>query len=241
MSKKLSESEVGKLAQELETKTPQEVIGWAVDKFADSVALATSFVAEDVVLTDMLSKIKGDAKLFTLDTGRLNEETYELWDAIEKKYNIKVNAYHPKTLDVEKLLAEKGPYSFRQSVENRRECCTIRKVEPLSRALVGADAWITGLRRGQSVTREGIKKIEVDEANGLIKVNPLADWSVDQVWDYIKENDVPYNRLHDKGYASIGCEPCTRAIAKGEDLRKGRWWWEDPDTKECGLHGYCKV
>lgn len=237
----MNEKEVGRAASALEEKSPQEVIDWALKKFGGKIALASSFGAEDVALTDMLVRLKPDAKIFTLDTGRLNEETYEVWDRLEKKYGITITAYHPDGKKIEALLKQKGPYSFRQSVDERRQCCGLRKVEPLRRALSGLDAWITGLRRSQSVTRADIRKIEVDKANGgILKVNPLADWSEKKLWDYIKKNGVPYNRLHDRGYPSIGCEPCTRAVAPGEDVRSGRWWWENPETKECGLHGTCR-
>lgn len=236
----MDEEGIRKAAEEFRSKTPQEVLEWAISKFKDKIALASSFGAEDVVLTDMLVRIKPGARIFTLDTGRLNEETYDVWDKIQKKYKIKVEAYYPDTSEVGVLVREKGPYSFRESIENRRECCGVRKIEPLKRALGGLDAWITGLRRSQSVTRAEIEKVEWDEQNKIVKINPLVDWSEEYVWNYIRENNVPYNKLHDNGYPSIGCEPCTRAVKAGEDVRAGRWWWENPETKECGIHGVCR-
>ncbi|MBU4436638.1 MAG: phosphoadenylyl-sulfate reductase, partial [Candidatus Altiarchaeota archaeon] len=185
---------------------------------------------------DILVKIKPDATIFTLDTGRLNEETYDVMERVRKKYNINIKSYSPDTEEVEKLEREDGFYSFRDSIDARRQCCNIRKVQLLKRAMSGLDAWITGLRREQAVTRTELKKIEYDEGNNIVKLNPIADWTQEEVWNYIKENDVPYNALHDKGFLSIGCSPCTRAIKEGEDVRAGRWWWENPEQKECGLH-----
>ena len=228
---------VSKLNADFASKTPQELLSWALSEFHPKIALASSFGAEDVALIDMLVKIKPDTRVFTLDTGRLNEETYEVMDRVRQKYKITVVSYFPDFRAVEKLEKEKGFYSFRASVDNRVECCGIRKVEPLKRALEGLRAWVTGLRHEQSVTRTAVQRFETDEAHGgILKLNPLVDWATEQVWDYIRKNGVPYNRLHDQGYASIGCAPCTRAVKPGEDIRAGRWWWESPDHKECGLH-----
>lgn len=222
--------------QEFEKKTAEALLKWALEKFPKTV-LASSFGAEDVVLIDMLVKLNPKARIFTLDTGRLNEETYDVMERIRRKYKISIESYFPDAAKVESLERAKGFYSFRDSIENRKECCGIRKVEPLNRALKGVDGWITGLRREQAVTRTDVKKIEKDETHGgILKFNPLADWTEKQVWDYIKTNQVPYNALHDAGYPSIGCAPCTRAIKPGEDVRAGRWWWENPEHKECGLH-----
>jgi len=231
----MTNEDIEKSADDLEGKSAQEVLEWAIGKYP-KIALASSFGAEDVVLVDILVKIKPDATIFTLDTGRLNEETYDVMERVRKKYNISINSYFPDTDEVEKLEREKGFYSFRDSIDARRECCNIRKVQLLKRAMSGLDAWITGLRREQAVTRTELKKIEYDEGNNIIKLNPIADWTQEEVWNYIKENDVPYNALHDKGFLSIGCSPCTRAIKEGEDVRAGRWWWETPEQKECGLH-----
>ncbi len=217
-------------------KTAQEILQWAVDKYGDKIALASSFGAEDVVLIDMLCKITPTPHIFTLDTGRLNQETYALMDAIRDKYNIKIRVMFPDTIDVEKMVAEHGLNLFYKSVENRKNCCSIRKVAPLNRVLDGLDAWITGLRKEQTQNRADIAQIE--DATNPVKINPLADWSEEQVWEYIKQNDVPYNVLHDRGYPSIGCECCTRAVREGENPRAGRWWWERSaeGKKECGLH-----
>jgi len=222
---------------EFDRKTAEEVLKFALEKFGNKVALASSFGAEDVVLIDLMSKIDKNANIFTLDTKRLHKETYEVAERIKEKYGVKIKAYFPDKKKVEELERTKGLFSFRESIENRKECCNIRKVEPLKRALAGLDAWITGLRKDQVVTRANIHKIEIDEAhNKIIKFNPLADWTEKQVWSYIKKNDVPYNKLHDKSFPSIGCEPCTRAVKPGEDFRAGRWWWEKPEKRECGLH-----
>jgi len=234
---KLSKEDIEKLAEDFENKEPQEVLKSALDTFHPKLALSSSFSIEDVTLIDMLWKINPKFKVFTLDTGRLNQETYSLIDRIRTRYDVQVEVYYPNTAAVEKMVREHGMNLFYESVAHRRICCNVRKVEPLMRALKGLDAWITGLRREQSLTRTEVKKVEIDEAHGnIVKVNPLADWSNEQVWDYAKKNNVPYNTLYDKGYTSIGCEPCTRPIKPGEDIRAGRWWWESPDEKECGLH-----
>ncbi|MBI2082050.1 MAG: phosphoadenylyl-sulfate reductase [Deltaproteobacteria bacterium] len=228
---------VAEKAQEMEEKSAEEVLKWALQTYHPRIALASSFGAEDVVLIDIMVKINPKARIFTLDTGRLNPETYDVMDRVRERYGIKLEVMFPKWDTVEAMVREKGMNLFYDSIENRKECCGIRKVEPLNRALKGLDAWVTGLRREQSVTRTAVAKIEVDEAhNKMIKVNPIADWTKDQVWDYIKKNGVPYNKLHDAGYPSIGCAPCTRAVKPGENERAGRWWWENPETKECGLH-----
>ncbi|MCL5674837.1 MAG: phosphoadenylyl-sulfate reductase [Candidatus Omnitrophica bacterium] len=223
--------------EELESRNAEEIIRWAAEKFKDRVALASSFGLEDVVLIDIITKTAPPIKIFTIDTGRLHQETYDVMDKIKKRYNITINVYYPDTKSVEKMVSEEGLNLFYKSLELRHLCCNIRKVEPLNRALKNFDAWICGLRRQQAVTRTSIKKIEIDTAHdSIIKINPIADWSEKQVWEYIKKNNVPYNALHAKGYPSIGCVPCTRAIKPGEDIRAGRWWWESPDNKECGLH-----
>lgn len=234
----IATQELVQMAVELESKGAEEILKWALETFFPKIALASSFQCEESVLIDMMAKIRGkDFRVFTLDTGRLNEETYEVMERIRKKYNIQIESQFPDRDAVEKLEREKGLYSFRESIENRKECCNIRKVVPLNRMLSQLDAWITGLRREQAVTRTDTPKVEVDvPRKGLVKINPLIDWSNQQVWDYIQRNKVPYNKLHDMGYPSIGCSPCTRAIKPGEDIRAGRWWWEKPEQKECGLH-----
>jgi len=218
-------------------RTAPEIMQWALDEFGDQIALASSFGAGDVVLIDMLTRLSKQPRVFVLDTGRLHEATYEVMERIRDRYGIKLEMYSPQCEAVERLEREEGLYSFRRSLEARHACCFIRKVEPLGRAVSGLRAWITGMRREQSVTRTQAGAVENDPLHtGVVKVNPLIDWTTDQVWEYIHQQDVPYNALHDMGYPSIGCEPCTRAIQAGEHPRAGRWWWEDPEQKECGLH-----
>jgi phosphoadenosine phosphosulfate reductase len=232
MSKEL----VDKLNKELQNKSAQEVVEYFLKNYKYSSALSSSLAAEDQVLTDIILKKYKDAKIFTLDTGRLHPETYDVMDATNLKYNIKLDVYFPNLDDVQNLYKTQGVNGQYESIENRKTCCGIRKIEPLKRALKGLDIWFTGLRAAQSVTRTDMKLVEWDEGFNLIKVNPLILWSEDDVWDYIKENKVPYNKLHDKGFPSIGCAPCTRAVKEDEDIRAGRWWWENPEHKECGLH-----
>lgn len=220
---------------DLQSATAEQVLAWGLETFHPRIALASSFSIEDVVVIDMLARLKGDARVFTLDTGRLHEETYEVMEAIRRRYGITIETHFPERLEIERLERIKGLYSFRESIEDRKECCNIRKVVPLERALSGLDAWITGLRREQAVTRGELPKIEWQEPNRA-KLSPLADWSLKRVWDYVRINDIPYNKLYDRGFPSIGCSPCTRAVRPGEDLRAGRWWWERPEEKECGLH-----
>jgi phosphoadenosine phosphosulfate reductase len=189
----------------------------------------------------MMWRIDKNCRVFTLDTGRLNQETYELIDQVRGRYKVDVEVMFPDSAAVEKMVREKGINLFYHSIENRKLCCNLRKVEPLNRILKTLDGWITGLRRTQAVTRGDLKKVEIDLGHGgIVKLNPLADWTTQQTFDYLKANDVPKNRLHDLGYPSIGCEPCTRAVKPGEDERAGRWWWENPEQKECGLHVHAK-
>jgi phosphoadenosine phosphosulfate reductase len=201
-----------------------------------SAAFANSLGAEDMVLTDLIVKAKLPIEIFSLDTGRLPLETYDLMEALRKHYGLKLKIYFPQAEEVESFVRNHGINGFYDSVTLRKACCYARKVEPLKRALAGKRAWITGLRAQQAATRTGLPIREYDEGNGLEKFNPLTDWSEKEIWTYIKQNGVPYNALHDKFYPSIGCAPCTRAISPGEDVRAGRWWWENPETKECGLH-----
>jgi phosphoadenosine phosphosulfate reductase len=222
---------------QVERMAAEDVLRWAVDEYHPNIALASSFGAEDMVLLDMLATVAPHARIFTLDTGRLPQETYDLIDRVRMRYNIQIEVYFPQAALVEAMVREKGVNLFLNSVADRRQCCFVRKVEPLGRALNGLRAWITGLRREQSVTRTAIGKLERDEEHGGIwKVNPLADWTRDQVWEYIRRRHVPYNALHDRGYPSLGCACCTRAVKPGQDERAGRWWWENPEHKECGLH-----
>ena len=226
------------MAQQDELKTAEEILAWALGAFHPRVALASSFGAEDVVLIDMLVRIDPRARVFTLDTGRLHAETYAVMEAIRDRYGIAIEVMFPRSEAVEAMVREHGVNLFYRSVENRKRCCGVRKIEPLGRALAGLEAWITGIRRDQAVTRTDVGRVEIDAAHGgIVKVNPLADWTWEQVWDYIRSHDVPHNALHDQGYPSIGCAPCTRAVQSGEDLRAGRWWWEqEAAAKECGLH-----
>jgi phosphoadenosine phosphosulfate reductase len=238
MAQKLTPVQLEKLADEFETKSAQEVLKWALDTFGTRIALASSFGAEDVAVIDMMVKVdKNRTRVFTLETGRLNQETYDVMDAIRTRYGIQIEAFFPDQKEVEDMIRSKGMNLMYESVENRKLCCEIRKVHSLNRALSNLDGWITGLRRDQVATRSTTKKIEIDVVHGgILKLNPIADWSSDMVWDYIRKNNIPYNALHDKGFPSIGCEPCTRAVQPGEDPRAGRWWWENAAAKECGLH-----
>jgi phosphoadenosine phosphosulfate reductase len=203
---------------------------------AGRVVLASSLSVEDQVLTHLLCAVHARPRIFTLDTGRLFPETYETMERTMQRYGFRSEVLAPDTRELEEMVRMHGPNLFYRSVESRKLCCSVRKINPLRRVLSTADAWICGLRREQSVTRRSVDKIEWDEAFGLCKINPLIDWTQQQVWDYIRKNDVPYNALHDQGYPSIGCLPCTRGIEPGEDVRAGRWWWENPEHKECGLH-----
>ncbi len=222
---------------DFEKMTAQELLAWGLKEFGSKIALASSFGAEDVILIHMLQNIDKKARIFSLDTGRLPQATYDVMHEIQHKYSITLEVMFPDNQKVETMVRAKGMNSFYESIENRKECCNIRKVEPLKKVLSTCDAWITGLRRDQNVTRNAVAKVEIDKGfGGIWKLNPIAEWTSKMVWDYIKQHDVPYNKLHDKSYPSIGCEPCTRAIKPGEDERAGRWWWENPDSKECGLH-----
>ena len=213
-SKELAQS----LSADLENKTPQEILKFCLERFKGAIALSSSLGLEDQVLTDMVVKIDSGATIFTLDTGRLFPETYDLIDRTCSKYKVKIKVYFPNREDVEEMVNQKGINLFYHSVENRKECCRIRKLVPLKRAFQGLDAWICGLRRDQSVTRKDMQTVEWDETNGLIKINPLINWSEQDAWDYVNEHSVPVNPLHKKGYPSIGCLPCTRAIEPGEDV-----------------------
>lgn len=197
---------------------------------------ASSLAAEDMVITDLILKAGLPIQIFSLETGRLHPETLAVLGQIKARYNYSVTLYQPRAEAVDTYVASHGLNAFYDSVEMRRECCRIRKVEPLGRALAGNRAWITGQRRAQSSTRVELAIEEDDSAHGMTKFNPLAEWSEEDVWNFIRANDVPYNALHDQGFPSIGCAPCTRAVNPGEDVRAGRWWWENPDSKECGLH-----
>ena len=229
-------NEITQLNEEFANATPEALLGYFLDRYGSRIALSSSLSIEDQVLTDMICRLKPDARIFTLDTGRLFPETYNLIDQTAMHYGIRLEVFFPDCTEVEKLVADCGINGFYESLEKRKRCCRIRKLDPLERALRGLDAWICGLRREQSVTRSEMRAIEWDEAHGLLKINPLIDWHEEQVWEYIRRNHVPYNKLHEQGFPSIGCQPCTRAVKPGEDIRARRWWWESPDHKECGLH-----
>ncbi len=203
---------------------------------ADRLVLASSISVEDQVLTHLACDVHPQPRIFTLDTGRLFPETYETMERTMQRYGFRYEVLAPDTRELEEMVRSHGPNLFYRSVELRKLCCAVRKIHPLRRVLATADAWLCGLRREQSVTRRSVEKVEWDEAFGLCKINPLIDWTESQVWDYIRANGIPYNALHDQGYPSIGCAPCTRAVKPGDCLRAGRWWWENPEHKECGLH-----
>jgi phosphoadenosine phosphosulfate reductase len=203
----------------------------------ERLAIASSFGAEDVVLIDMLASLDPDPRVFTLDTGRLPQETYDLMDQVRRRYRIDIEVFVPDAPRVEAMVRAKGLNLFYESIENRSACCGVRKVESLERAIATLDGWVTGLRRDQIVTRVETAKIAPDPGHPAVwKIAPLADWTSERVWAYIREHDLPYNALHDRGYPSIGCAPCTRAVEPGEDERAGRWWWEQPEERECGIH-----
>lgn len=221
----------------LSSHTAEEAVLQSLANFGPSrIALASSFGAEDQVLTDMLVRANPSARIFTLDTGRNFQETYDTMQRSIERYHIRYEVCAPEASEIAELIAEDGPNLFYDSVEKRKSCCEVRKMRPLRKVLSTVDAWICGLRRDQSVTRNAVELVSQDAAFNIYKICPLFDWSEDQVWEYIKQNNVPYNSLHDQGFRSIGCAPCTRAVKPGEDVRAGRWWWESPEHKECGLH-----
>ncbi|MES3018977.1 MAG: phosphoadenylyl-sulfate reductase [Bacteroidota bacterium] len=224
------------LLQEIKGLGIVESLKLIADKYPGQVIFSTSFGWEDQVISHIIFKNDLPIKVFTLETGRLFPETYYVWNRTLEMYGKQIHAYYPNTQAVENMISTKGPSSFYESVENRKECCGIRKVEPLKRAVAGNSVWITGIRADQSMNREHMDNVEWDEGNQILKYHPIFDWTLDQVKEYIRENNIPYNPLHDKGFPSIGCAPCTRAVREGEDFRAGRWWWEDQSKKECGLH-----
>jgi len=227
---------IEQLNQQFEGQSPEAVIQYFLSEYSGKIALSSSLGIEDQVLTDMIVKADKSTRIFTLDTGRLFPETYSLIDKTNIKYDIHLEVLFPDYMEVEKMVKEEGINLFYKGIDQRKACCRVRKLDPLKRAFQGLEVWICGLRKEQSITRQAVQLIEWDENNGLIKLNPLIHFTEDQVWDYIKKNHVPYNKLHDQGFPSIGCQPCTRAVQPGEDIRAGRWWWENPDQKECGLH-----
>ncbi|MCX7986865.1 MAG: phosphoadenylyl-sulfate reductase [Bacteroidales bacterium] len=232
----MNKDEIEQLNERFSNSSPQEVLSYFMQLFENRIALASSLSIEDQVILHMMTQISKNVRVFTLDTGRLFPETYALIDETNRSLGIKIEVYFPDYQQVEKMVKEHGINLFYHSIENRKLCCQIRKIEPLKRALKGLEAWVCGLRKDQSVTRFYTQMVEWDDANQLLKINPLVNWSEKQVRDYVNQYNIPYNPLHDKGFPSIGCQPCTRAIKEGEDVRAGRWWWETPEHKECGLH-----
>ncbi len=232
----ISKEKIQELNANFEKRTPQEVLSYFLHEYKGRIALSSSLGIEDQALTHMVCNIDHSAKVFTLDTGRLFPETYSLIDRTNKHFGINIEVYFPESPKVEEMVRTKGINLFYDSIESRKECCKVRKIEPLKRAFQNLDVWICGLRKDQSITRFYSSMVEWDEPNGLLKINPLIKWTEKMVWEYIHVHHIPYNELHDKGFPSIGCQPCTRAVAAGEDIRSGRWWWEAPEHKECGLH-----
>lgn len=224
------------LKELIKDKSPIESLTLLANKYRDKIVFSTSLGYEDQVISHFIFSNQLPIEVFTLDTGRLFNETYSVLNSTLERYKTPIKVFHPQIRNVEKLVSEKGPNSFYESIENRKECCYIRKVEPLKRALKGKSIWITGIRADQSDNRQGMQNLEWDEANQIIKFHPILSWTLEEVKAYINKHNIPYNSLHDKGFVSIGCAPCTRAIKEGEDFRAGRWWWEQNDKKECGLH-----
>ena len=222
--------------EEFLNQEPQKVLEYFLNEFPQTSALSSSLSYEDQTITDMMVGIRKDARIFTLDTGRQFPETYDLIDRTNMQYGIRIEVFFPDWHNVQKMVKEHGINLFYDSVESRHLCCNVRKVEPLKRALQGVEVWISGLRREQSVTRANMQMVEYDTADNVIKLNPLILWTEEQVKEYVRKSGVPFNKLHNEGFPSIGCQPCTRAVKPGEDIRAGRWWWEDPDYRECGLH-----
>jgi len=234
----LDELEAGELSVAFEGEEPHEVIAWALERFSPTIALSTAFQVDGVVLLDIAYAIDPQVRLFSVDTGRLPPETFDAIEQLRERYpGLALDLLAPSSVHLQRLVARKGPNLFYESVENRLLCCNVRKVQPLTKYLAGLDAWITGLRRDQWATRTNIRKVEIDHDHGaIVKLNPLAEWTEEEVWDYARERELPLHPLYERGYTSIGCAPCTRAIAPSEPTRAGRWWWETNAPKECGIH-----
>jgi phosphoadenosine phosphosulfate reductase len=239
-TRKIIESRLLKFIEsgEAESLSAQEILTWIVKNFHPRLALSCSFGApEGLVLLDMMHRIDPASRVFAIDTGRLPQATHDLIDRVRARYDKRVEVIFPRAEEVQSMVAAKGMNLFYESIENRQLCCRVRKVEPLKRYLADLDAWVTGLRRDQNVTRADTPKLEIDYAHGgMVKVSPIAGWTRAEVMDYARAHEVPINRLHDRGYPSVGCDPCSRGVESGEDLRAGRWWWEKPETRECGIH-----
>ncbi len=234
----IDELEAGELSVEFEGEEPEAVLEWALERFSPRIALSTAFQVDGCVLLDMAARIDPEIRVFSVDTGRLPQETFELIEQLRGRYpSMQLELLAPNPVHLQRMVARKGPNLFYESVENRLLCCNVRKVQPLTRHLASLDAWITGLRRDQWATRTNIRKVELDHDHGaIVKLNPLAEWTEEEVWDYVREHEVPTHPLYERGYTSIGCAPCTRAIEPGEPARAGRWWWEENGPKECGIH-----
>jgi thioredoxin-dependent adenylylsulfate APS reductase len=234
---RLDELEVGELSVLFDDKEPEEVIGWGIEQFGSKLALVTSFQAEGMVILDMATRIDPNIRVITIDTGRMHEETYTFTDRVRERYGLDIEVHVPDAKEVQQMVTKRGMNLFYRDVTSRLVCCQIRKVRPLLKALAGLNAWITGLRREQWASRVNIRKIELDHDHGaIVKLNPLADWTEEEVWDYIEKHNVPTHPLYEKNYVSLGCAPCTRPVQLGEDPRAGRWWWEKDAPKECGMH-----
>ena len=233
----LDEQAIHSLANSYEDRSPQDVLGWALARFGSRMAICTSFQIDGMAILDMAWRIDPTVRVFTIDTGRLPQDTYDLIDTVRDHYQIEIEVYYPDATQVESVARRHGMNLFYQDVNLRLLCCQTRKVLPLQRVLSSLDAWVTGLRRDQLSSRANTRKIEADnDHGGLVKLNPLADWTEERVWDYVRTHGVPTHPFYDQGYTSIGCEPCTRPISAGEDHRAGRWWWENGALKECGMH-----
>ena len=234
----IDELEAGELSVEFEGEEPDVVLGWAIEHFSPRIAISTAFQIDGIAVLDMAYEIDPEIRVFSVDTGRMPQESFDLIERLRDRYpGLNLELLSPNPVHLQRMVARKGPNLFYESVENRLLCCNVRKVQPLTRHLATLDAWITGLRRDQWATRTNIRKVEIDHDHGaIVKLNPLAEWTEDEVWDYVRERELPYNTLYDQGYTSIGCAPCTRAVAPGEQSRAGRWWWESNAPKECGIH-----
>lgn len=241
MTQTTPQGELGRVSQLINTSSIEETLRNIAEAYKGQVVFSTSFSWEDQAITHLIFKENIDIAVFTLDTGRMFPETYSTWSRTLEKYNQPITAYYPDALALQDFIAAKGPNSFYESVDNRKQCCHIRKVEPLQRALKDKKIWITGIRAAHSPNRLDMQPLEWDGGNNLVKYHPLLNWSTEEVTRFISDNDIPYNPLHDRGFVSIGCAPCTRAIKPGEDFRAGRWWWEDASKKECGLHVHEEV
>lgn len=230
-------NDVEALAEDFEQRSANEIIKWTFNRFKNRAAICTSFQVDGVLIIDIAFRLGLDFRVFTIDSGRLPQKTFEIIDEVRNRYEIDVEVYGPDSKEVTQMVAQKGVNLFYKNVVSRMLCCETRKARPLNKVLFGLDAWITGLRRSHGSGRSTTPKIQIDSAHpGLIKVNPLADWTEEQIWEYTKQNNLPYNKMYDMGYTSIGCDPCTRPTSAGEDSRAGRWWWEGDSLKECGIH-----